>query len=89
MSKSKVWSGTRAKVYERDGLRCSYCGVQCLAKRPIGVRTMANLATVDHVIPRAMGGSNSADNLVTACFTCNTQKAKRTAEAYAAWKAGR
>jgi 5-methylcytosine-specific restriction endonuclease McrA len=31
-------------------------------------------ATLDHVRPRADGGSNDASNLLTACDECNTQR---------------
>lgn len=86
---SKVWRGTRARVYQRDGLVCRYCGIQCVEARQNDERKMTGVATVDHVIPRSEGGSNGFDNLVTACFTCNTRKAKRTGEEYAAYLAER
>lgn len=31
-------------------------------------------ATVDHVVPRALGGSNDLSNLVPACRNCNTRR---------------
>ena len=34
----------------------------------------ALLACVDHLVPRARGGDNSPDNLVTACWPCNFSK---------------
>jgi 5-methylcytosine-specific restriction endonuclease McrA len=52
----------------RDGHRCQYCGS---TKGPM---------TVDHVIPRTMKGSDSWDNLVTACTHCNNKKGDRTPE---------
>ena len=33
--------------------------------------------TVDHVVPRAVGGPNDPDNLVPACPSCNQRKADR------------
>ena len=44
-----------------NGARCVYCG-----------RT-ENLS-VDHLLPRAYGGSDSSDNLLCCCRTCNSSK---------------
>lgn len=54
----------RFAILERDGYRCVYCG-----RSSQGVSL-----EVDHVIPRACGGSNDSTNLVTACFDCNHGK---------------
>lgn len=51
----------RAAVWARDGGACVYC-------------TATNDLTVDHVIPRVLGGSNDPENLVTACRPCNSRK---------------
>lgn len=48
-------------VYERDGYRCRRCGCG------------SNLS-IDHVLPRALGGSNEESNLQVLCRSCNTQK---------------
>lgn len=54
----------RIAVLERDGYRCVYCGL---------TSAEATLQ-VDHVNPRALGGSDDATNLVAACFDCNNGK---------------
>jgi hypothetical protein len=54
----------RYEVLRRDDHTCRYCG----AKAP-DVKL-----TVDHVLPVALGGSNDATNLVTACGDCNAGK---------------
>ncbi len=59
---------TRKNILVRDGHRCQYCGS---TKGPM---------TVDHVVPRTMKGSDSWDNLVTACTHCNNKKGDRTPE---------
>ena len=59
---------TRKNVIVRDNHRCQYCGA---AKGPM---------TVDHVIPKTEGGSDSWENLVSACTKCNNQKGDRTLE---------
>lgn len=58
----------RRSLYVRDGWQCAYCGDEVTAEN----------ATLDHVVPRSKGGSNAADNLVTACLTCNSIKSDRT-----------
>jgi hypothetical protein len=59
---------TRFDVFKRDGFKCQYCGAH-----PPGV-----LLHVDHVVAVAEGGSNSDDNLVTACEPCNLGKGARS-----------
>lgn len=54
----------RFDVFKRDGFVCMYCG----AHPP------AVLLEVDHIHPVAEGGTNDADNLVTACENCNRGK---------------
>ena len=54
----------RWKILERDEFTCQYCG----QKAPD-----AHLE-VDHILPRAEGGEDIEDNLVTACFACNRGK---------------
>lgn len=59
---------TKREILRRDNYTCQYCG-----------QTAPHL-TVDHIIPRRMGGKYSWDNLVTACPACNHRKGGRTAE---------
>jgi 5-methylcytosine-specific restriction endonuclease McrA len=57
----------RRRIYERDGWQCCYCGVNM-------EHEVASKRTLDHIIPRAHGGSNHENNLVTACITCNSSR---------------
>lgn len=50
----------REFVFNKTNGRCSYCG--------------AKAAEIDHIIPRAQGGSNSVHNLTPACRSCNQKK---------------
>lgn len=61
MSVSKA---LRYQIFRRDGHVCQYCG-----GRPPDVALV-----VDHVVPAALGGPDTADNLTTACRDCNTGK---------------
>lgn len=58
---------TRFEVFKRDGFKCQYCG-NC----PPNV-----VLQVDHINPVANGGENDIDNLITACFDCNSGKSDR------------
>ena len=40
------------------------------------------LLTLDHVIPQSKGGPNTWNNLVTACKSCNGEKADLSLEEY-------
>jgi hypothetical protein len=60
----------RFQVLQRDGFTCRYCG-----RRPPEVKLH-----VDHIVPRAKGGSDHHDNLQAACDTCNRGKAARAIE---------
>jgi 5-methylcytosine-specific restriction endonuclease McrA len=52
----------------RDGGMCCYCGI--FLKR--------SEATRDHVIPKALGGKMTMDNVVICCHLCNMIKMHRT-----------
>lgn len=62
----------------RDGTDCSICGEQIdMAVR----RSSGSLfyPSIDHVKPRALGGTNDPDNLALAHFWCNAVKSDREA----------
>jgi 5-methylcytosine-specific restriction endonuclease McrA len=59
---------TRKNILRRDAYKCAYCGRSDL---PL---------TIDHIIPKAKGGSESWENLVCACTNCNNRKGSRTPE---------
>lgn len=57
----------RFEVFKRDEFTCQYCGVSAPEA----------ILEVDHVHPRAEGGTDDFDNLLTACFQCNRGKGAR------------
>ncbi len=59
---------TRKEIFRRDNFTCQYCG-----------RQLSNL-TIDHVIPRHLGGETIWSNVVTACPRCNHLKGGMTPE---------
>ena len=54
----------KRRLIRKQGGVCWYC------------RSVLNLATatLDHVIPRSLGGPDSPRNLVAACHSCNQKK---------------
>ena len=50
----------RSFIFSRSNGKCVYCG--------------AKATDIDHVIPRANGGTNSTYNLVASCRACNQMK---------------
>jgi 5-methylcytosine-specific restriction endonuclease McrA len=56
---------TRREIFRRDNYTCQYCG-----------RKVPNL-TIDHVLPRHLGGMHVWTNVVAACATCNHLKGGR------------
>ncbi len=59
---------SRRNLYRRDGYACQYCG-----RRP-----GSSELTIDHVVPRSIGGPTTWENCVLACVDCNKRKANRT-----------
>lgn len=53
---------TKKNIIKRDKHQCQYCG-----KR-------TGVMTTDHIIPKALGGDESWENLVCACLECNNRK---------------
>ena len=59
---------TKREVLRRDEYTCQYCGLHTIH------------LTIDHVIPRRLGGRHTWENLVAACPNCNHHKGGRTIE---------
>jgi len=59
---------TNPALFARDGGLCLYCGRGF--NRPHLTR--------DHVVPISKGGRDTWENVVAACFSCNSRKGNRT-----------
>ncbi len=60
----------RINLFARDNFQCQYCGESFPPKQ----------LTYDHVHPKSQGGKTCWENIVTACYPCNSSKADRTPE---------
>jgi 5-methylcytosine-specific restriction endonuclease McrA len=56
---------TKRNVIRRDKHICQYCGCR------------HGEMTTDHIVPRALGGEDTWENLVCACPDCNARKGSR------------
>lgn len=73
----------RDRVLEKTGGRCAYCGKQLFVTRRghmghIGEEPLS----VDHIIPRHLGGGDEIDNLLPSCKRCNSTKDKYGVEEF-------
>ncbi|TCZ88068.1 HNH endonuclease [Lysobacter sp. N42] len=59
---------TNPALFARDAQLCLYCGLQFPRSQ----------LTRDHVVPLSRGGRDSWENVVSACFPCNSRKRNRT-----------
>lgn len=59
----------RQNVYLRDRHTCQYCRQKFVSSE----------LTYDHVVPRKDGGKTNWENIVTACYPCNQEKAHHRA----------
>ena len=57
---------TKREVLRRDNFTCQYCGRQ------------TPYLTIDHIVPKHLGGDHIWENVVTACSYCNHKKGGRT-----------
>ncbi len=55
-------------IKTRDSYTCQYCG------RHKSQLKSREILTIDHVIPKQVGGKHVWENVVTACSTCNHKK---------------
>lgn len=62
--KARKISLNRHNLCERDDYTCAYCG--------------SYGDTIDHVLPRFLGGTNSWENVVACCKKCNGKKGHKT-----------
>jgi 5-methylcytosine-specific restriction endonuclease McrA len=59
---------TKREILRRDEFTCQYCGAR------------GAYLTIDHIVPRRLGGLHTWENLVAACPACNHRKGGRTLE---------
>jgi len=80
LSGSWIHKTIRLAIYLRDGFTCVYCRRDLHDADPFDV-------TLDHLIPRSLGGTHETTNLVTACRSCNSSRQAKDWHVWATKKA--
>lgn len=65
----------RCRLGEAQNWRCCWCGERC---RPESGHK--DSATIEHVTPRSLGGSDDWENLAMACASCNHRRGVASVE---------
>ena len=73
----------REAIYSRDGWTCWACGLRVARQPALKAGARGLLATLDHVVPRQLGGTNDERNLATMCDPCNVDRGDESAVAWA------
>lgn len=72
-ARKDITDSLRNRVYERDGFLCRTC--RSNVRTPGQIRQRGHiLATVDHIVPVALGGPHTLENFQTLCYPCNMLK---------------
>lgn len=69
MSAGKVRAALRMRLSAEQNHRCCLCG-----KRTNEATKQADVATLEHLIPRSKGGRDTYDNCVMTCSRCNVER---------------
>ena len=80
LSGSWIHKTTRLAIYLRDGFTCIDCLRDMHDADPFDV-------TLDHLIPRSLGGTHETTNLATACRSCNSSRQAKDWQVWATRKA--
>jgi 5-methylcytosine-specific restriction endonuclease McrA len=97
MAACKTKRGPRERLWNAQGGKCYYCGVETYLPAPgssngaggLNGRFTLRLATLDHIIPRAKGGAFApTKNCVVACRRCNNERGTKDARLFMLEKQG-
>lgn len=72
--KKSKWAYTRTRLAEAQNWKCCFCG--CYMTEIHGKK---NSVTVEHVIPKSLGGDDHKDNLAASCSRCNNRRGTKDA----------
>lgn len=72
----------KRKLFKKSDGKCFYCKVQMT--KGSATDHLDTDMTLDHLIPRSMGGSMNPKNLVVCCRGCNAKRGTKNLREFAA-----
>lgn len=71
----KIPNEIKRRVWQKCEYKCYYCKTSHWEiKKLADERGIKAFMAIDHIIPQSMGGGENEDNLVLACWRCNSEK---------------
>lgn len=61
----RIWELIRPRIFQRDKYLCQNCRRQGIAMKAV---------SIDHIIPKAHGGTDDDSNLEALCWPCHRKK---------------
>lgn len=71
------WQWLRCRLSEAQNWKCCWCGCDTTDDRK-----KSNSSTVEHVLPKSLGGSDDWENLAMSCNKCNNNRGNKTVEEF-------
>lgn len=82
---SGVPTSMRRRVFREEGFKCAECGITGFERRfpngGYGHYTAIDgvYLSIDHILPKSLGGTHDRANLRVLCTPCNTRKGVKRA----------
>ena len=75
LSQSRYMVRVKYRLYQEQGRKCRWCRTTMSWSGNNRGNCRPTYVTLDHIVPRSAGGTDSVKNLVAACYQCNSKRA--------------
>lgn len=86
MSRYRIDTRKKSKVYWKSSGKCWYCGEQLTEEQIYddNGKAISSISRwhVDHIFPLSKGGGYEIENLAPACISCNSSKSDMTLDEF-------